>query len=198
MGDLDGQVRSAFIQTHAQVARLTQEAFQNEVDVTALIEVLIAQGVVGLNEFDARRRAVDKKTAEARSAAYAGPTLYPSSPEIEPTAEILIDCESRHSECRAACCGLCDVFLTAEDVGRRSLLWDLGFPYRLMRAADGYCRYLDRESLKCTNWDDRPHVCRHYSCHQDANIWSDFEQRVAAETVKRFIADRLHREHGGE
>lgn len=187
---LDHQLRSALTHTHAQNAHRTQETFKNEVDTQTILELLVGKGIVGLNEVQQRRELITRRIEAERSAAYDGPTLYARSAEPEPEPTI-IDCETRHEVCGSACCGLYNVFLTAEDVGNRHLLWDLMLPYRLMRAEDGYCTYLDRTTHKCTNWEQRPYVCRHYSCRSDTNIWQDFDARIGAETVKRFIASRI-------
>jgi len=110
--------------------------------------------------------------------------LYPAGDATPEQSTVILDCDSRYKQCGGACCRLYDVFLTNDEVRSGKYRWDLAVPYRLERQADGSCTYLDLETLKCTIWDDRPHVCRGYSCVPDENIWVDFERRIGTGAVR--------------
>lgn len=97
--------------------------------------------------------------------------------EEDDTEEVLIDCEERKTSCRAICCSL--VFaLTKEEVQRGTIKWDPKKPYFLARDDDGYCSHLDRESLRCNIWEERPKNCRKYDCRKDPQVWTDWEGKV--------------------
>ena len=53
--------------------------------------------------------------------------------------------------------------------------WDLGRPYLNRRGTDGYCHQCDPGSHACGVYEQRPSVCRRYSCANDARIWKDFD-----------------------
>ncbi|MCC6622647.1 MAG: YkgJ family cysteine cluster protein [Deltaproteobacteria bacterium] len=174
-------VRGAVLACHRMTAQATQYTFQNAVDVIALSDLLIAKGLVNSRELAERRALAERQILEVREKEYAGPTIYPTRPPQEGeerSPQILVDCDARYGECRAACCILYNVFLTAEEVRSGKYRWDLEHPYRLERTPEGHCTYLDRQTLKCTIWNDRPTVCRGYSCKSDQNIWVDFDKRI--------------------
>lgn len=179
------EVRSAVAKCHHMSAQNALHAHQGGVDAVALADLLIAKGLIDPAELAERRTAVEQRLTEQRVREYAGPTLYPSSaPEVPPREPVLVDCDERYKTCRAACCIIYNVYLTGEEVMSGKYRWDLQHPYRLARTAEGHCTYLDRESLRCSIWADRPMVCRGYSCAKDAQIWVDFEQRIGTGAAK--------------
>jgi Fe-S-cluster containining protein len=54
--------------------------------------------------------------------------------------------------------------------------WELGQPYMIAHAGDGYCVHMDRQTCGCTVYEQRPIPCRGYDCRKDKRIWLDFEQ----------------------
>lgn len=185
---LDDGVRRAMVQNHRVQALLVQDNFRHAVDTVALMELLIAKGVIGLVELDARRKQVEEQMAAQRAQAWTGPQLYPATPEELARPATSVDCAPRLSQCQAACCRIYVVHLTAEEVRSGRYLWDLGEPYRLMRRDDGSCHYLDEATLACRIWHDRPYVCRRYSCSEERQIWDDFSQQVVSENLVRVRA----------
>jgi hypothetical protein len=93
-----------------------------------------------------------------------------------------VDCAARLHLCRAKCCSF-HVELSQQDLEEGKLRWDLLEPYVLLRGADGYCRYLDRDTGRCTTYDDRPAGCRVYSCVRDQRVWTDFERMIPAPPI---------------
>jgi hypothetical protein len=180
-------LRTVLFGAHRMTAQATQYTFQNAVDVIALSDLLISKGILSSRELAERRAIAERQVLEAREREYAGPTLYPARPAAPGESESppnLVDCDKRYGECRSGCCILYNVFLTADEVRSGKYRWDLEHPYRLERTAEGHCTYLDRETLKCSIWNDRPMVCRGYTCNSDKNIWVDFDKRIGTGACK--------------
>lgn len=89
--------------------------------------------------------------------------------------EVMIDHQGRQSLCKAVCCSY--IFaLTKEEVQKGHVQWNPKRPYFIARDEDGFCPHLDRESFKCTIWEDRPQRCRQYDCRKDPQVWLDWEK----------------------
>ena len=88
---------------------------------------------------------------------------------------IPVDCSARIHICQAVCCKL-DFALTREEVLAGQVRWDLGRPFFVGRATNGYCVHNDRATGGCAVYANRPSICRRWSCANDARIWKDFEQ----------------------
>lgn len=110
--------------------------------------------------------------------------VYADEDDTEET--ILIDCEERKRCCRSICCSF--VFaLTQEEVRKGTIQWNQKRPYFIEREADGYCPHLDRESLRCKIWEERPRRCQKYDCRKEQNVWTDFEEKVINEDVFKHL-----------
>lgn len=97
--------------------------------------------------------------------------------EEEDTKDVVVDPGDRKELCRAVCCTF--VFaLTKEEVDKGIIKWNPKRPYFIAKGEDGYCIHLDRTSLMCTIWEDRPARCRKYDCGKDTNIWIDWEKKI--------------------
>ncbi len=88
-----------------------------------------------------------------------------------------VDCAARLAVCHAVCCSL-KFPLSAAELDAGKVKWDLGHPYMIRSDTSGYCCHNDRETGGCTVYQDRPGVCRGYSCAADGRIWKDFEGMV--------------------
>ncbi len=97
---------------------------------------------------------------------------------ISSTESATVNCAERISICRAACCRLYNVALTASEVRSRLYQWDVERPYYLRRTGDGSCCNLQRHSRHCGVYQGRPAVCKSYSCAADRRIWLDFDGKV--------------------
>lgn len=99
---------------------------------------------------------------------------------------VLLDCEDRKQYCRAICCSF--IFaLTKEEQQRGIIHWNPKRPYFIARDDDGYCPHLDRTSLKCTIWEERPTRCQKYNCCKEGNIWIDFEKKIISEEAFKHL-----------
>jgi Fe-S-cluster containining protein len=77
--------------------------------------------------------------------------------------------------------------LSQQDVEEGVIKWDLGRPYLIAQDADGYCRHLDRQAMRCTVRAQRPLPCRGYDCRRDKRIWSDFDNRIVNPDLDRLF-----------
>lgn len=97
--------------------------------------------------------------------------------EEEDTEHVIVDPGDRKDLCRAVCCSF--VFaLTKKDVEKGIIKWNPKRPYFIARDEDGYCIHLNRATLMCTMWEDRPERCRKYDCRKDSNVWIDWEKKI--------------------
>lgn len=80
--------------------------------------------------------------------------------------------------CRAICCSF--IFaLTKEEVKKGVIKWNPKRPYFIAREEkNGYCPHLDRKTLLCDIYGDRPLRCRKYDCRKDPSVWVDWEKRI--------------------
>ena len=84
--------------------------------------------------------------------------------------------------------------LSVQEIESGTLRWDLGQPYYNRRAEHGYCHRIDTDTLSCTIYDERPSVCRNYTCENDSRIWNDF---AAMELNQEWIDSHLAEERLG-
>lgn len=83
-----------------------------------------------------------------------------------------IECE----RCQACCCQL-QVILMPHDSPPRHLVEEDEHGLAVMRRLDdGWCEALDRDSLRCTIYLQRPQVCRDFAtgsseCREERELW---------------------------
>src|SRR4030042_6442885 len=110
--------------------------------------------------------------------------VYGDEDDTEET--VLMNCEARKELCRAVCCSF--IFaLTKEETNKGTIKWNPKRPFFIARDEDGYCPHLDRESLMCKIWEDRPERCRKYDCRNDPNVWADQEEKVLNNDVFKHL-----------
>lgn len=119
--------------------------------------------------------AAAEREADQKAMRWPGVVLRQDAPDAE--APAVVDCAARMPICHAVCCSL-QFPLSAEEVDAGKVRWDLGHPYMIRDSSDGYCCHNDPQSGSCTVYEDRPQVCRGYSCAGDTRIWSDFDGMV--------------------
>jgi len=64
------------------------------------------------------------------------------------------------SNCQACCCRLEVMILTDTGVPRQHIVTDQWGGETMLRLDDGWCSAVDRETLMCTIYENRPWVCR--------------------------------------
>jgi hypothetical protein len=186
-------MRRAMRTSYQMIARETLVGLNSAASIEALTEMLVAKGILDANELGAAREAALARIAGERMQRDDTPALTMATDEEQARPPNLVDCTTRHPRCGAACCVFHKVVLTADEVRAGKVWWDLAAPYALPRTATGQCAYLDDKTLACTVWNDRPHVCRGYSCRDDDKIWSDFAGGVPTERVIALTRSRTRR-----
>ena len=169
--ELERQVEDGNLFAHSA---LTEHATRIN-EAAAIVNGLVALDQPALDQqADELLAAVDsvrERTEQAGRHAHVGIAVRVEQDLEEPE----IDCEARLPICKAACCRL-HFALSVEEVERGGpLRWELGHPYFNRHNADGYCHQWDDG---CGIYDERPSVCRSYTCAGDDRIWKDFEGMV--------------------
>lgn len=177
-GLADVDVLRGLLYAHDRANANTAALHQASATLDAVVETLIAEGVLDPDRLDERRRSAGERRERQffeRGMAVALQEFDASKYEFEGGAEI--DCDSRLELCGAACCRL-PFALAREDIEEGVLRWDLGRPYMIAQRHDGCCVHMDRATHRCGVYEQRPIPCRGYDCREDGRIWLDFERRV--------------------
>lgn len=183
---LGAVVRRAMQASYQMLTQEAQEGVRQAVDGRALAQLLLDKGIITAEELEAARQSAEREITADRADRWKGPWL--TTPTDDP--EATVDCATRHPHCQATCCSLYRVYLTADEVRRGDLLWDLAIPYALPRGPEGQCAYFDPSTLGCRVWQNRPWVCRAYTCAQDKDVWDDFSNMVPAERLRELARAR--------
>lgn len=173
------EVLDGFHSVYERWGTTTAKGFEAAAHAFAVAELLIAKGIVGLEELDQRRRAAEDRLQQSYERA--GLTVQLATEVTDKyamgSAAVEIDCAARLPLCRAACCRL-RFPLSEQDIDEGVVNWTLAEPYLNRQRADGYCVHCDEHNKACQVYRARPAVCRGYDCRNDSRIWVDFEQRV--------------------
>lgn len=74
------------------------------------------------------------------------------------------------ANCAACCCRLEVLLITDTDVPDRYIEIDRWGGMTMARLDDGWCAALDRDTMMCTIYENRPWVCREYVMGDDECI----------------------------
>ncbi|MGJ8692978.1 MAG: YkgJ family cysteine cluster protein [Thalassotalea sp.] len=82
------------------------------------------------------------------------------------------------ANCEACCCRLEVMIITDTGVPNEYIAVDQWGSETMIRADDGWCSALDRETLMCTIYENRPLVCREfemasYECQVERTIMGE-------------------------
>lgn len=171
------EILEGFLYSYRQLDTNATKLYEASAHLYSLIELLVAKGLVGVEELDQRKKTVEKRLRDSFSESDIGVRVQNAKIDkysLETEAEI--DCEKRKHLCHAACCAMAYA-LSPQDI-REGIRWSLGKPFMNARGADGYCVHLDRDTMNCSIYEHRPAVCRQYSCRNDRRIWLDFDKMI--------------------
>lgn len=100
--------------------------------------------------------------------------IYGEEHENVPDADV--PCESYLPLCKAACCTF-HFALTKKEVREGRHRHNPAMPFFIMRDDDGYCHAIERDTLRCRIWEERPLRCRRYDCRNDPQAWPEKPQK---------------------
>lgn len=194
MAELDRQMRRNSFFLQASLEQQGKLATRLDAYLTGLLDVLIEQGVVDVERLsevvtaNRRQQAADEVARIAEGGGIKNwPTVVvredPDDDEESPS-RVAVDCEARMPICKAVCCSL-KFPLSPREIEAGRVKWDLGHPYVIRHSDQGFCVHNDRASGRCAVYENRPQVCRDYSCATDERIWKDFDAMVLNEEFLR-------------
>jgi hypothetical protein len=146
--------------------------------LSALVEVLIANGEFDFRDFDERRLRIASREQQ-RLAKRAHVQVADPEDKYAITDLPRIDCLSRLDLCKARCCTF-NFPLSFQDLDEGIVKWNYSVPYMIRKNEKGYCYHCGENNRLCTIYNNRPAVCRHYDCRNDKNIWIDFDKGIPA------------------
>lgn len=173
--DLERQVERGSLFTHSALSR--QSARINEIEsfLFAIIDVLTQKGITPPDDLKQAVEDVRKEMVEKGELSHPGLALRVDG---EGESEFVpVNCNERMHICEAVCCKL-NFALSAEEVEAGKIRWDLGRPYMIRQEKSCYCTHIQVETKRCTVYEDRPSVCKKYSCAKDNRIWKDFDNMI--------------------
>lgn len=186
LNELERQIERGNLFAHSSLTEHATRINEGADVLNGLVGLLVQRGLIEGQELLDIVESVRERTERAGQHASVGIAVRVDQPvEQEPN----VDCGARIHICKAACCRL-HFALSAEEVERGGpLKWELGHPYFNRHNSDGYCHQWDDG---CGMYDDRPSVCRLYTCEEDDRIWTDFEaMELNHEWIDRHLgADR--------
>jgi hypothetical protein len=192
VAELDRQVQRGSLFTQAVLQRTSWRISQAESMVAMLVDALARQGLVDPAELGFEAEVVpeiveeevecgpDSTPLTTSSISWPSVAIREDPPDAPMSPEHPVDCAARMHICKAACCHL-KFPLSATEVDAGVVKWDIGHPYIIRHGTNGCCTHNERETGRCGVYEDRPRVCRVYSCVKDTRIWKDFDNMVLNE-----------------
>lgn len=171
------EILDGFLYAYRQMDMSAVKLFDASAHVYALVELLISKGIIGIDELDERKRAVEKRlNANFKQAEIGVRVRRDEVDKYAMPGQVEIDCENRMHLCHGICCSFAFP-LTMQDI-KEGIRWSLGRPFLNARGDDGYCVKWDHVSHRCGIYEHRPAVCREYDCRQDSRVWLDFDKMI--------------------
>lgn len=171
------EILDGFLYSYRQLDTSAVKLFEASTQLYALIELLLAKGVISVDELEQSKEAVkERMNASFKDADIGVRVRREDVDKYAISCQVKLECENRIHLCQAACCRLAYP-LTMQDI-REGVRWSLGRPFLNARGQDGYCVHWDHSDCRCSIYENRPAVCREYDCRQDKRIWLDFDEMV--------------------
>jgi len=177
---LERQVERGSLFTHTVVSQNADRIHEAESFLFGLIDVLIERGALTQDEVLQAAGKVRQQMEENGQTVGPGIALRIEGDGAKRDDFVPVNCSERLHICKAVCCRL-HFALTAEEVESGRIKWDLGEPYYIRHESTGCCHHLDPNDRVCTVYENRPSVCRQYSCAGDERIWKDFDKMILNE-----------------
>ena len=171
-------VLRGLVYTHNRASANTAAAHEANAALRALVGLLVEEGLVDREAFEARR--AQSSVQLRREYLECGMAVAMQDFDVskyEFKGGAVVDCENRLHLCKAACCRL-PFALSKQDIQEGIVKWDLGQPYLNARDKEWYCVHMERGACHCRIYQHRPIPCRGYDCRNGERIWLDFENGV--------------------
>lgn len=173
--ELERQVERAGFYTHTAIGRNSIRLAEVESFLYGIVDVLLSNGQISSEQITQAVENVRQELASQGDVPNAGVSLRIDAQTESRDEEVLVNCTERMPICNAICCKL-DFALTHDEVETGKIKWDLGRPYYIRHGKNGFCVHNDRKRGCCSLYEDRPAICKNYSCANDTRIWKDFEK----------------------
>jgi Fe-S-cluster containining protein len=175
--DLDEwqELQAALRQAARENAQLRHDVAVLRGQLDQLIEVLVGRGAL----VEGHRRLLEKVGERTAAAAPAPKVRLRQWVDKYKVPNADIDCAARLHLCKARCCSF-TFELSDQDLDEGVVRWELDQPYLIRHNTDGTCAHLQRDTLGCGVYLQRPAACRSFDCRRDPRIWIDFDQRIPA------------------
>lgn len=168
-------IRSSFY-THTTIGKQSERINEIESFLYGLSDLMIKKGIVLPEELATAAEDVRNEMFEKGEQVHAGVGIRIDKSEKD-REFIPVNCDERIHICKAICCKL-NFPLSVEEIESGNVKWDLGQPYFIRHEENGYCSHLNTKNKCCSIYNNRPGICRKYSCANDKRIWKDFDNIV--------------------
>jgi hypothetical protein len=183
--DLYRQISQGLLYVHGRANANTSKTLEAASFLYALVELLSEKGIISIEDLDRRKQVVGRRMAEDFKHKSMGAMFQdPEYDKYNFTQERTIACDKRIHFCGGACCRI-PFALSKQDIREGIVRWDLGQPYLIDHGDDGTCIHLDRHTLGCTIYANRPVPCRAFDCLEDRRVWLDFDKMVINPDIHR-------------
>jgi hypothetical protein len=95
-----------------------------------------------------------------------------------------VNCRERRRYCGGACCFI-GFSLTVDEIKEGIIGWDEDHPFKIKHNESSACIHWNFKTKGCEIYEDRPIVCRQYSCKDDRRIWLNYEEKVINPKLKQ-------------
>ncbi len=175
LAQLERQAERAGLFTHTALGQTTYRLNEVESFAYALVDLLLSKQVVSQSEVAAAVEQVRREMSERGEMIGPGLVLRADPPEAATRPATAVNCAERMHICHSVCCKL-DFPLTQEEIEAGHVRWDLGRPYHIRHEEHGHCTHRNTETGSCGVYENRPGICRTYTCAHDERIWKNFEK----------------------
>ncbi|WP_046757581.1 YkgJ family cysteine cluster protein [Kordia jejudonensis] len=187
--ELERQLERSGYFTHSSLSNQAERINEIESFLYGLIDTLIDDGKVKKEKLEEVVQNVRTETLARKEHFHAGIAIRVDGEEQKDDF-VPVNCDERMHICKGVCCKL-NFALSVDEIESGTSKWDLGQPYYIRQKSTGYCTHLDEHKQCCSIYNDRPRVCRKYSCADDSRIWTNFEKmELNTEWIENNLQER--------
>lgn len=195
LSQYESEMAAGISYTHSRITFNTRKTLESSSFLYALIELLGEKGILPISEVDERKKKVAQRLVRKFEESRIG-LLYqdPEEDKYSFNKDPNIDCSSCLEDCKAVCCKL-PFALSKQDVHEGIIRWEFGRPYLIAHDPEGYCVHMNRETYRCTAYENRPVPCRGFSCRNNEKwpVWKDFNNKELNPEFEQFVKESNER-----